>query len=141
MKVYAIENGEYSDYHIVGVFSTRENAEYACQHLRDGGQVVEWELDPHIDDLHAGYVPFLVQMLKDGTVERTEQKERESFTFSNEDIFGVKGIWRRTEAPAYRGDPNVQDCLLLHIWAKDLQHAIKICNEKRAQLIANGDWK
>ena len=30
MKVYIVTEGEYSDYHIVGVFATREAAEKYC---------------------------------------------------------------------------------------------------------------
>jgi len=29
MKIYIVSDGDYSDYHIIGIYSTREKAEYA----------------------------------------------------------------------------------------------------------------
>jgi hypothetical protein len=42
-KIYAVETGDYSDYSVVGVFSTEEKAKTLADWL--GGDVTEWELD------------------------------------------------------------------------------------------------
>lgn len=48
-KVYAVSSGEYSDYHISAVFSTREGAERYLVEFnkanRNGGNIEEWPLD------------------------------------------------------------------------------------------------
>jgi hypothetical protein len=60
-SVFVIEQGSYSDYHVVGVFSTRENAETVLAALKaatesyyDTPGIAEWPLDPAIDALRAG---------------------------------------------------------------------------------------
>jgi hypothetical protein len=35
----------------------------------------------------------------------------------------------------------IPDALQADVWAKNEQHAVKIVNEKRAQMIANGEWE
>lgn len=65
-KVWVIEDGEYSDYHVVGVFSSRENAELVRSKLKSG-DIEEWDLDPAVDKLNAGMEKFYVHMLRDGT--------------------------------------------------------------------------
>ena len=46
MKVYVVTQGAYSDYGIVAIFSTREQAELKCATLYDdNNQIAEWEVD------------------------------------------------------------------------------------------------
>lgn len=46
MKVYVVTQGEYSDYRIVAIFSTREQAELKCATLYDDyNEIAEWEVD------------------------------------------------------------------------------------------------
>ena len=51
MKVYIVTRGEYSDYHIVGVYSTKEKAQEICDAISTSGtywdepQVEEYEMD------------------------------------------------------------------------------------------------
>jgi hypothetical protein len=33
-----------------------------------------------------------------------------------------------------------RDEMVFTLWARDEQHAVKICNDRRAQMIANGEW-
>ena len=47
MKVYAVERGEYSDYHVVAMFTTRDAAQQAIDSLTakyGDERVVEWEV-------------------------------------------------------------------------------------------------
>jgi hypothetical protein len=74
-------------------------------------------------------------MRKDGTTERCEP-----FEISGYDLAGSVRMWRRTQAPAYRGKPDKPDILQADIWAKDETHAIKIANEHRTRMIASGEW-
>lgn len=139
--VWAIEQGSYSDYHVIGVYSSRENAELVAAAINDSGQtfgdkaqVVEWTLDPAVEDLRAGRRPFIVWMQRDGTVERCEE-----WHVSGYEVGGEVAIWRRSQAPAYRGK-NVQDVINATVFATDEKHAVKIVNEHRAQYIAEGRW-
>ena len=127
--VWVIETGEYSDYRVEGVFSTKERAE--AVNAKVGGEVSEWPLDPAFNELKKGYSVFLGEMLRDGTVERCISWDYE--------VTPRMTIWRRSQAPAYVGK-NVPDCLHGTVWAKDSTHAIKIMNEKRTQMIAMGEW-
>ena len=65
-SIWVVENGEYSDYRVEGVFSTKENANLAAEFT--GGEVAQWPLDPAIDELRQGRKVFRVDMAKDGTV-------------------------------------------------------------------------
>lgn len=60
MKVYVVTQGEYSDYHIIGVYSTKEKAQELYDAMRKSGTY--WD-EPHIEDYEldeltptAGYV-------------------------------------------------------------------------------------
>jgi hypothetical protein len=132
--VWVVEDGVYSDYRVVGVFSTKQHAELIQEKV--GGSIAEWPLDPKVSELSQGYTVWRVEMLRDGTVERVEQSEMTQYAvFSSE-----PEIWRRSTAPFYRGK-GVQDCLSGSVLARDAEHAIKIFNERRAQLIATNRWK
>ena len=137
--VWVVEQGEYSDYRVVGVFSSQKHAKTIANALNADGSneatVAEWPLDPVVDELRQGFSPYVVHMRYDGTVERCEKWEITSYELS-----GRVSLWRRTQAPAYRG-LGIPDILTGTIWAKDEAHAIKIANEHRAQMIARGEWK
>lgn len=50
MKVYVVTEGSYSDYHIVAIFSDKNNADIYAALLnstpgRDGAEVAEWDVD------------------------------------------------------------------------------------------------
>lgn len=44
-KMYLISYGEYSDYHVHSLWSSKEDAENKCELLGRGYQVEEWNLD------------------------------------------------------------------------------------------------
>ena len=66
MKVYVLTRGEYSDYHIIGVYSTREKAQEVCDvmcgngTIYDAPQIEEYELDelsPSMGYMGVRYAP------------------------------------------------------------------------------------
>lgn len=126
--IWALEDGCYSDYHVIGIFTSKENAEVVQRHV--GGTIAEWPLDPMVHELNKGYRCWLGEMLHDGTVERMVEWEISGYSMNNS-IY----VWPRSTAPAYQGK-HVQDCLHGTVLAKTRTHAIKIFNEKRAELIA-----
>ena len=137
-SVWVVETGEYSDYRVVGVFSSKENAQQIADTLHasyDEATVSEWPLDPAVLELRQGFTRFLVDMRVDGTIERCDRSEPNAYN-----IAGSVSMWRRTQAPAYRGNPDKPDVLQVETWARDEQHAIKITNEHRIRFIASGEW-
>ena len=119
-QVYIVSDGYYSDYHIIGVFSSRDKAEEA-RTLYDTNNTVEiYDLDS-MPEHPVGHWPWEVSMNTEG-----------NSTAWRANIIWFKGGWTFNAHPY----PAVQ----FSIWARDKRHAVKIANEKRAMLIASGEW-
>ena len=123
--IWVVEEGSYSDYRVVGVFSTKENAERVADLV--GGSVAEWPIDPHIDEINQGRIPFRVWMERSGDMAMVEQEGWGWFPIDTDIrvLDAYKNIPRRISGV---------------IFATDETHAIKIMNEHRARLIAGGNW-
>lgn len=123
MTLYVLTSGEYSSYHINGIFSTLEKAEYA-KRLLCACDIEEWELD-ELPDHPPGLLHFWVRMDMDGN----------NLCYGQDANFSAPD-W---EPGRYR------KYIAFHMWAKDQQHAIKIANERRIALLAScqltDDWK
>lgn len=138
--VYLVTSGSYSDYSVRGAFSTRELADEFMERCHDGdwNDIEEYELDAFLPQLRAGLMPWYVVMLYNGTVERADPR-----TVSPYDLDEVRRngyIWPRSTAPAYRGK-GIPDALTITVLAESQEHAVKIANERRTQMIASGEWK
>jgi len=123
-KVFVVTAGSYSDYHIVGVFSTKKLAEeYRCKLGAD--DVEEFELDGFAKSLYSkGYTRYLVWFRGDTTTVVDPD-----ITFHN-DHLDAKYIF--THRNRSSGDLDVE------LFAKDEKHAVKIASEIRSQIIASG---
>jgi hypothetical protein len=138
--VWVVEQGRYSDYHVVGIYTTCAGAETvaaainAAESAHDRADVAQWPLNPGLDDLNAGRTRHLVHMRYDGTVERAEPVD--CATAISVDV----DVWRRSQVPFYRRQ-GIEDIIVATVWATDAPHAIKITNEHRAQLMASGQFK
>lgn len=136
--VYAVSEGSYSDYHVVAVFSSKEKAEEFRRLFpnADYNETEEYELDPAVVNLaKRGYNAYRIFMLRDGSVERAEVLAMDYYHENSTEIF------RRSGNPYLIGKGKGTDVLNATVWAKSEKHAIKIVNEKRAQLIALGKWE
>lgn len=140
-SVWVIEQGSYSDYHVVGVFSSKETAEAALQFLSpdwDAPTVAEWPLDPWANEINSGRFPYTVLMHANGN---TIKVTRSSIAYFE---CGVRLLLDRLLrkggedtgncVPFRRGQG---DAISVSCFAKDEEHAVKIANEKRIQLLAN----
>jgi len=136
-NVWVIEQGSYSDYGVVGVFSSEKNAQRVCDLINasencwDKATIAKWPLDPCIEELNQGLSLWQINMPYDGNVTSCVRR-------TDIDGYNIKtDLWvhERTKAPAWEGRP-IQDQICGIVWAKDEQHAIKIANEFRAQAIA-----
>jgi hypothetical protein len=125
---WGVERGEYSDYRVVGVFSTEANARLVADALNGGDRfyaatVREWPLDPMVAELNAGRRKFKVWMYRDGStpaVDLEDVDEEEKSVLVTTTVSGVM--------------------LYGLVWATDEKHAVKIVNERRVQLIASDEW-
>ena len=119
MKVYVLENGCYSDTHIVGVFSTRANAALAARIFRDDANITEWEVDAQVEAMRAGHTLYFVRLQRDtGDVLECDKSDSSYGAFSDvvsEDV-----------------DKN----LYTHCWAENREHAVKVAAERRRAYLA-----
>lgn len=124
MKVYIVTAGNYSDYRILAVFSSRYRAK---KFIKDAGRgrVETWLLDePYETFHHVGTC-----MMEDGSIVKQ---------YHIADVVG-DGMRERLGFEAYRYH---WDRLYL-VWIVDTdseERAAKVTNEKRAQILAAGIW-
>lgn len=127
-KVYLVSAGDYSDYHICAAFTSEENAQMYIYKFDTSEwermRIEEYDLNPYEYELKKGYNPYFVRMTKDG--ECTEIRISGS-------TYGFDG----TNEVGF----DLQKNMYMRVMAKDEQHAIKIVNEHRGQLIALDRWK
>ena len=124
--VYVVTSGCYSDYHIEGIFTDEGLAQSVVTHLNHGdaydeARIERFQLNPNEQELAAGLFRYGVQMMRDGNVQSLHS------IFNKENFSPYHEVYK-----AYNGDLRLYSQVL----ARDKTHAIKIVNEKRAQLIA-----
>lgn len=166
-KIYVVTQGDYSDYGIEAVFSTEEKAKAYCRlhntNQEDGVSalnyrqefcVEEYELDPEVPPMPKGKVGFLVYMSKDGEVSVVRRRSiAEAIKYEGQIWFsglhpdGMCSTYSNRFYPSSKDEEETGKYLneteFLHVsgvLARDEQHAIKIVNEKRAQLLALNRW-
>jgi hypothetical protein len=132
--IYVLTDGSYSDYHIEAVCSTKEIADQL--HDKTGWDIDEFTLDNYSDALKPGYKNYIVYMERNGN---STVKEILSLVSNEKDY---KLFEKQMK---YLGDGHYdiiqKSSMQFYIATKSETHAVKIANELRAQLIANGEWK
>jgi hypothetical protein len=122
MKIYVVTSGSYSDYHIVALYSTEEQAQKALELGDEETRIEEYELDSfQIPEHPPGHKPWLVRIeyntskivltFQEYFLERSEWSPME--TFHDLEGFGPE-FWVRC-------------------WARDDEHAEKIALDKYYQ--------
>jgi hypothetical protein len=114
-KVYLVTKGEYSDYRIEAIFSTRYRA--TKYRKKWGGEIETWKLDAPIPDTIVG-----VEMKPDGEVTDTWE------------------IPCSVGGEGFRSFTIGSNLLTWYVKTEDKQRAIKVVNEKRIQILALGIW-
>lgn len=124
-KVYIVTVGQYSDRRNIGVFTTLEAANAT------GGDVEEWLLD-NVAGAPGHYSFFQVFMDRDGNVRLSRVV----------DYYGESPVNHRFIDSGWTIYWGIEMCGCIEclVWAKDPTHAVKIVNERRAQLIAENKW-
>lgn len=138
--VYLVSSGEYSDYTIHAVYSTREAADECAVRLTaekqthgDPASVEAYELDPVCVTPKPEYRYWQVIMSRDGTATPTSSDHNLDDRFSH-DIMGSDYLIRPD-----RDRPGA-NCLCVYRWAADAMTVVKIASEIRARMIAEGEW-
>lgn len=136
-KVYLVSVGHYSDKRVIAVFDSMDLAKEFMAAIPDENynkynEVEVFELNPKTANMVSqGYGLWNVYMLRNGDTEKVNQISTEPENL--EDVGHY--IWKRSKA--FKG---ASDVLISTVWAKDAEHAIKIVNEHRFFMIANGEW-
>ncbi len=123
MNIFVVTSGEFSEYRIKAIFSTRELAEDYIK--SEGGSIKEWDVD--VLDIDHHYIT--IKMCKNGKL------INEPYHFiSREPYTSFAGYWSNKLNDK---EPRFIQCI---IETGSEERAIKVVNEKRIQLLANGWW-
>lgn len=130
MTVYILSQGSYSDYRVIGICSTLEKARIFHNSLppKSLNAIRLMKMD-QLEPIPPGYKPFEVEMEYDGSSDVTEPDMSQ--------FFGVDG----GGFLPFQVQKNAIGTYTFFLFATDTIHAVKIANEHRTQMIAEGEWK
>ena len=117
MNIYILTEGSYSDYHIIGAYSTKELAEEA-QSLYPDAEIEEYGLD-YIPEHPPSMTAWSVY-IKDGEITNTYSTNPFNTTNIPYENYSV------SSHPMQKGIK----CASFNIWAVDREHAEKIALDK-----------
>jgi len=125
MKVYVVTSGCFEDYHIEAIFSTKAKAEKFIKHIghdEDEGPWVEaWDVDEYDKELSKkGHLIYYVRTNKKGKVLEAHP-ELKNYADIEKPIISNSG-----------------KTMKIWVYARHKQHAIKIADDIRHQLMASG---
>lgn len=125
MKVYLVTEGDYSDYHVIGVYSTQEKANEAKELHMSTNDLEEYEVDHIAEGYVQGMKKYSIVMDRDGNL-------LESYYYGP--VSAAYGrISTATKIHGLNG-------FNTHMWAESMEHAVKIANERRVRIIAANLW-
>lgn len=134
-KVYIITKGDYSEYHICGVYSTKDIAEEVIEIYKGDDMyapyIEEWDLNQYLNR-PKNCLPFRIAMKEDGSVYDILCGYSECYL---NDIESDKNRVFVSPTHYYK-----EPWRYVYTWAKNKDHAIKIANEDRLMRIANNIW-
>lgn len=127
--IYVVTDGCYSDFHVEGIFDDKAVADALVEHLnghdKDGDSyVTEYVLNERAPEIREKRFQFYVSMQRDGTSYVSPE-----FNY-NDDPLHMK----------HSPFPTDKSCLAGIVYASSKEHAVKIVNERRTQLIAQNEW-
>ena len=133
--VWLVTDGDYSDYRVMGVYSTRAKAGHAAKLYGVKPDRIEGFVLDAIPDAPPGKFRWQVHMDRDGNTAKAETvtvQERLDIDFEP----GIgSGRW-----DCGVGRSGVGPCIAFNVWAATKEAAIKIANEQRTALIAERGW-
>jgi hypothetical protein len=136
MKLYLVWSGSYSDKELCGIYSTMEKAQEAHEQFDADNDIEERESD-EMPEHPPGMTFWNVAMKKDGSLWHGQ------FNYPTPSRESSRGRTKEYYDPDYDWTAGVSKKtahVVFHVWARDAEHAIKIANERRVQLIATNEW-
>ena len=121
--VYLVSSGSYSDWCLLGIYSTRELAEKRAALLPDANDIEERELDQDSELIERGFAAWDVTFYRDG---RVCPHQEESFDRARE-----ARVWDFRTV-----DWHSEWEFIFAVFARDEAHALKIAQDKRAEYLA-----
>jgi len=151
--IYIVTSGSYSDYHICAVFDTEELAEKYCQFYNcynpeesyKNYSIEEFTLNPAVTEIPKNLIPYRVAMTLEGEYSECRLSSYNMVTEKGGEI----ECWDAAlpKISAYTGQVipwneklESKQHIITFVLAKDETHAVKIVNEKRAQIVALNLW-
>jgi len=131
MKIWIVTTGEYSDYCVVAICSTKEIAERTKQLTGSNNDVFGMEVDEAINVVPDGFFGWSVDMDRNGNAVNVENYVVTERSQLRALPYGINPRHHHL---------NVHNCYNFIVVAKDVQSAVKIANEKRVQIIADNGW-
>ena len=139
-KIYIITDGDYSDYHIVGVFDSKKLAKNFIKkyYKRNYGypEIEEYVVNPLEQLNRKGCNAYFVNISQDGEslefVDPIETTVHNFYRYSYDTV--------ELYAPKIDYD-NIDRMFYMTIWAKDKAHAKKIAIDKRREAAVKLGWK
>jgi hypothetical protein len=125
-KVYMVSRGSYSDYRILGIYSTQEKADRALE-VYAADEIEEVELDA-IPETPPGMLAWWVDMTEAGDIKQGPHRR--------DPLDDVHTSWRMA-----LGYADVPPRAFFDVWARDADHAAKVAADKRKELMATGEWQ
>jgi hypothetical protein len=122
-QIFILTTGNYSSYRIVAVCSTRYKANYAKKLYGSDCRIEPHDIDK-LPDHPKGCLLYSVGMWRDGEVKEIVNSNPEYGSETKHSI-----------------SKDGQTLWVQNIWAKNEESAIKIANEMRTFVIANGEWE
>ena len=121
---YAISTGEYSDYRVCAIFTTREKAEAAKHSYGVDAGIQEFRLDPVVPDCSAGRQLYLCS--KPSTSDQVYAFRACLSDSPFDDSLA-------TDYASYLEPYPVGTSSRVYVYARDREHAVKIAAEKFAK--------
>jgi len=125
--IYAVSDGSYSDYGVIAIFEDEQKAE-AFREWHRYDCVEEFPLNPELPAMRPGWNLYQFSMDRSGDTEHMQLLHEPASTE------------HKTEIDYHPTHYYIESHLWCVVVARDEQHAVKITNEKRAQLIAMNKW-
>lgn len=128
--IYIVTSGEYSDYGIDGIFSTKSKAETFIEeckkqtYLKSDYEAEEWELDDKTESTVATSWDAVLDIAT-GDIERREA--RIEFVAKNKRVSKVL-------VPDYVSQAHPKGSIIVQSFVS-LEHAVKLCVEKQQELL------
>jgi hypothetical protein len=130
--VWMVTDGCYSDYRVCGIYSSEAKAEKAKEFYR-ADNIEEIELDQYLNLFDKGFGYYTTYIKRDGRIRNEPTHYYPTYDGENGSLHIVKPY------KSYGGFRN--STLITRGWYKTAKQAVKAANEKRAALIASGEWE